>query len=192
MTNKEIFKTMFFAMILELKKEEITMTKPGSIDYLLFGSKPSRQSINIKIGNRFEKLLNEFSRKMGYPLHNLATTLIKGHQIDTLIEVNGVLEYEEQKTNAGLDSEKIKATINKINEICEALSKITKKKVKGSIFHTSVWEYSDATTYNSYYERYRKGGVSVKFMSDYFLSLGVDMSKEEYHTMWGDAGKMLS
>ena len=183
---------MFFEMILELKKEEITMTKPGSIDYLLFGSRPSTQSINIKIGNRFEKLLNEFYRIMGYPPHNLASTLIKGHQVDSLFEFDKNIIYEEQKTNAGLDSEKFKATTNKINEIREALSEITKKNVETSIFHTSVWEYSDAPTYHSYYKRYRKAGINVKFVSDYFSLIGVDMSKEEYNTMWRDAGKILS
>ena len=75
---------MFLAMILKLKDEKITMTKPGSIDYLLYGPRPSTQSVNIKIGNRLELLLNEFSEKMGFPIHKLAKTLVEGHQVDTL------------------------------------------------------------------------------------------------------------
>lgn len=191
MTNKEIFKLMFFAMILKLKDEEITMTKPGSIDYLLHGPRPSTQSVNIKIGNRLEFLLNEFSEKMGFPKHKLGKTLVEGHQVDTLFVMNECLEYEEQKTNANLDSEKIKATINKIKKIGESLRSQTKKVVRCSIFHTTIWEEFDAPEYSKAYSRYKKSGIRVKFMSDYFQSLGVEITKEEFYSMWREGGKIL-
>ena len=192
MTNKQIFRTMFLAMILKLKDEKITITKPGSIDYLLYGPRPSTQSVNIKIGNRLEFLLNEFSEKMGFPIHKLAKTLVEGHQVDTLFVMDECLEYEEQKTNANLDSEKIKATIKKINDIGESLRSETKKVVRCSIFHTTVWEEFDAPEYSSAYSRYRKSGIRVKFMSDYFQSLGVKITKEEFYSMWREGGKILS
>ena len=34
----------------KILEKEITYTKAGSISYLLYGKKPSEQSINIKIG----------------------------------------------------------------------------------------------------------------------------------------------
>jgi hypothetical protein len=192
MTNKEIFKTMLFEMILKLKNEEITMTKLGGIDYLLHGPRPSTQSVNIKIGNRLETLLNEFYEKMGFPIHKLAENLVNGHQVDTLVVMGECLEYEEQKTNANLDSEKIKATIKKIIEVGESLRLKTKKEVRCSIFHTTVWEESDAPEYSSVYSKYRKSGIRVKFMSDYFQSLGVEISKEEFYSMWREGGEILS
>jgi hypothetical protein len=192
MTNKQIFKTMFLAMILKLKDEEITMTKLGSIDYLLYGPRPSTQSVNIKIGNRLEPLLNEFSEKMGFPSHKLAKTLVEGHQVDTLFVMDECLEYEEQKTNANLDSEKIKATIKKINDIGKSLRMETKKSVRCSIFHTTVWEEVDAPEYSASYSKYKKSGIRVKFMSDYFQSLGVKMTKEEFYSMWREGGEILS
>jgi hypothetical protein len=191
-TNKQMFKTMFMDMILKLRDEKITMTKPGSIDYLLYGTRKSTQSVNIKIGNRLEPLLNEFSEKMGFPMHKLTETLVEGHQIDTLFVMDECLEYEEQKTNANLDSEKIKATIKKINEIGQSLMSETKKVVRCSIFHTTVWEEFDAPDYSSAYSSYRKSGIRVKFMSDYFQSLGVEMTKEEFYSMWREGGKILS
>lgn len=193
MTNTQIFKHMFHQMILELKNEEIPTYQLGSINYLLYGARPSNQSINIRIGNRFETLLNDFSQKVGYPAHELATQFIGGHQVDSLFELNeGTIEYDEQKMNAGLDSEKINATINKILEVTDSLLKSTGKKVIGSIFHTSVWEKNDAPKYNSYYVKYKKSGVHVKFMSDYFSSRNVEMTKEEYYSMWRNAGDLLS
>lgn len=192
MTNKQIFRTMFFAMILKLKDEKITMTKPGSIDYLLYGPRQSTQSVNIKIGNRLESLLNEFSEKMGFPIHKLGKTLVEGHQVDTLFVMGECFEYEEQKTNANLDSEKIKATIEKIIEVGESLRSETKKMVRCSIFHTTVWEEADAPEYSGPYSKYRNSGIRVKFMSDYFQTLGVEMTKEEFYSMWREAGEILS
>jgi hypothetical protein len=187
-----MFTTMFFEMILNLKNEKITMTKPGSIDHLLYGSRPSSQSVKIKIGNRLETLLNEYSEKMGHPKHKLAKNLIKGHQVDGLFIIDECFEYEEQKGNANLDSEKIKATISKIHEIGESLRESTNKEVRCSIFHTTVWEEKDAPDYSSPYSRYKKSGIRVKFMSDYFKSLGVDMTKEEFYSMWREGGRILS
>jgi hypothetical protein len=192
MTKKQIFRTMFFEMILKLKNEKITMTKLGSIDYLLYGPRPSSQSVRIKIGNRLETLLNEFSGKMGFPTHKLGKNLIDGHQVDSLFVIDECFEYSEQKTNANLDSEKIKATIKKINKIGESLSMETKKDVKCSIFHTTVWEELDAPDYSTPYSTYRKSGIQIKFMSDYFQSLGVEMTKEEFYSMWREAGEILS
>lgn len=192
MSNKKVFRKMFLEMISNLKNEEITMTKPGSIDYLLYGPRPSAQSINIKIGNRLETLLNDFSEKMGYPTHKLATTLVEGHQVDTLFVEGECFEYEEQKTNANLDSEKIKATIKKINKIGESLRMETKKMVRCSIFHTTVWEEKDAPEYSTPYSKYKKAGIRVKFMSDYFKTLGVEITKEEFYSLWREAGKILS
>ena len=44
----------------EILSEGVTKTKPGSLKYLLFGSKVSQQSLIIKIGRRFEKLFEYF------------------------------------------------------------------------------------------------------------------------------------
>ncbi len=192
MTNKEIYRTMFLEMILKLKNEEITITKPGSIDYLLYGPRPSTQSVNIKIGNRLEALLNEFSKKMGFPTHKRGKTLIEGHQVDSLFMIDDCFEYNEQKANANLDSEKIKATIEKMIEIGESLRTETKKVVTCSIFHTTVWEEMDAPEYSGPYSKFRKSGIRVKFMSDYFQSLGVEMTKEYFYSMWREGGEILS
>lgn len=191
MKKKQIYAKMVLKMSSDLKKEEMSMTKPGSISYLMKGSQPSEQSLNIKIGNRLETLHNDFSKKMGVKQHPLQKNLIKGHQIDTLYLDNDTLEYVEQKANAGLDSEKIIQTTKKILEVKEGLNIQTNIKVNASILHTTVWEESDAPNYFSYYKKYRKAGIKVKFMSDYFKLLSVDITKQEFYDLWTKAGKIL-
>lgn len=43
----------------QILKGELTLTKHGSISYLLYGEKPSEQSINIKLGHLGEFLSKE-------------------------------------------------------------------------------------------------------------------------------------
>ena len=50
----------------------------------------------------------------------------------------------------------------------------------------------DAPEYSKAYSKYRKSGIRVKFMSDYFKSLGVEMTKEEFYSMWREGGEILS
>jgi len=191
MKKKQIYAKMVLKMSSDLKKEKMSMTKPGSILYLMKGSQPSEQSLNIKIGNKLETLNNDFYKKMGVKQHHLQKNLIKGHQIDTLYLYNDTLEYVEQKANAGLDSEKMIQTIKKILEVKEGLNIQTNIKVNASILHTTVWEESDVPNYFSYYKKYRKAGIKVIFMSDYFKLLSVDITKQEFYDLWTKAGKIL-
>ncbi len=47
------------AWVDKLLQSEFTQTKPGSITHLLYGAKPSEQSINIKFGRYGEVLAKE-------------------------------------------------------------------------------------------------------------------------------------
>ena len=46
-------------LVSKIVEDGITMTLPGSLTYLLFGSNPSRQSVSIKFGKIGEKLFIE-------------------------------------------------------------------------------------------------------------------------------------
>ena len=50
----EDIKNIGIKWVEKLLKNNLTLTKPGSISYLLFGEKPSDQSISIKFGH-FDK-----------------------------------------------------------------------------------------------------------------------------------------
>ena len=42
-----------------IKKEGITYTEPGSLNYLLYGSEPSKQSLSIKMGKVGERMVQK-------------------------------------------------------------------------------------------------------------------------------------
>lgn len=189
MANKVDFEKMVLDMAQKIKNECDTKTKCGSSLYLLFGEELSTQAISVRFGNQLEILLNEFSTACG--VNHLPTGLIDGHQVDSLREIKSCLHYDEQKTNAGLDSEKIVATINKVLAVKESLMNSQNLPVVASILHSTVWEESDAPDFRTYYIRYKSAGVEVKTMNKYFSELGIEISKEEFYSIFRKAGEIL-
>lgn len=189
MTNKQLFENMVLDMAQKIKNECDTKTKCGSSLYLLFGEEISSQAISVRFGNQLEFLLNDFSTACG--IKHLSSGLIDGHQVDSLREIKSYLHYDEQKTNAGLDSEKIVATINKVLAVKESLQKTQDLPVVASILHSTVWEESDAPDFKSYYVRYKNAGVEVKTMDKYFSELEVEITKDEFYSIFRKAGEIL-
>jgi len=181
----ELFREKVLMLAKKVKEEsEITRTTYGSTTYFLFGPRISTQSVVIKFGNRFETLLNEFSTSLGINSHFNDIKQINGYQVDSLRLIGDCLDYEEQKNNPGLDSEKAPATLNKIINIKDWLTKeYPQYRVRGCIFHTMAWEEKDAPDFKVYYERYKKNGIYVKTMKEYFESLKIQITKKEYESI---------
>lgn len=192
-----VFKNLVIQLAHKIKNDpEIAYTECGSVNFFLYGRQISRQSINIKWGNEWEKLLNDFSLLCGVESHYKGIKEISGHQVDSLRLVAKVLDYEEQKTNAGLDSEKAPATLKKISELRQYLIENEKNgadvvEVRGCIFHTTVWEEIDAPKMKPYYKKYKDAGLHVKTMKEYFETLSVPMTKEEFYQIGIEAGNIL-
>ena len=101
------------------------MTEPGSITYLLYGSTPSRQSMNIKLGKLGENMIKKIILET--PHLDLLTCGVqcvdqetkKNKDLDLFWkdEKTKHIYYFEAKSNINLDSEKTPATIEKIIEI---------------------------------------------------------------------------
>ena len=197
-----VFKNLVLNLAHRIKNDsEMAYTECGSVNYFLYGRQISRQSINIRWGNEWEKLLNEFSLYCGVEPHYNGIKEILGHQVDSLRLICNNLDYEEQKTNAGLDSEKAPATLKKISEIKNNLTETELKdlienklcvQVRGCIFHTTVWEEKDADTMKPYYKKYKDAGLHVKTMKEYFESLSVPMTREQFYEIAREAGTILS
>jgi len=97
---------------------ELTLTKTGSISHLLYGEKPSEQSINIKIGRLGEFLSKELIKiNDNLVLLNCGIQKINDNNKDVDLifkdEFNKIIYYRELKGNIELDTEKLPATINK-------------------------------------------------------------------------------
>lgn len=179
-------------MAFKIRNSDITETKCGSIVYLLYGQVKSLQSLNIKFGNELEDLLNDFSKLCGLNIPYKRSHMVGSHQIDTLIIEDQYIEYREQKANTDLDTEKIESTIKKITNVSNDLKVMyPNKPIKYFVHHTTVWEEIDAPSYKSKYKEFRKGGVDIFFMKNYFEQLGVDITKEEYYTLFKDIGQII-
>jgi hypothetical protein len=189
---------LFRKKVLELSKdvklnEESTKTEYGSTTHFLYGKKKSSQSVVIKFGNGFETLLNEFSTEMGVSSHFDEIKKIGDHQVDSLRLINGCLEYEEQKNNVNLDSEKSRVTIEKINYITDQLvKKYPQYKVRGCMFHTMVWEKKDSKKLELHYKKYTKNGIHVKTMKEYFESLNIPVTKEQYEDLTNEVRSIFN
>jgi hypothetical protein len=179
-------------MAFRIKNSDITETECGSVVYLLYGKVKSIQSINIKFGNELEDVLNEFSKLCGLNIPYKRSHMIGNHQIDTLIIEEQFIEYREQKANTNLDTEKIETTIEKIIDVSNELKIMyPNKPIKYFVHHTAVWEEEDAPSYKSKYKEFRKHGVNIFFMKDYFEQLGVDITRDEYYTLFQDIGQII-
>ena len=164
-----LFVDMATDMAIKIRNSDITVTKCGSVVYLLYGKVKSLQSLNVKFGNEFEDLLNEFYRKCGYNLPHNRNHMIGEHQIDTLIIEEEFVYYREQKANINLDSEKIKSTVQKVlNVVSDLKNDNENKDIKYHVHNTTVWEENDALHDKSKYKELRKNGIEVFFMKDYF------------------------
>jgi hypothetical protein len=102
-----------------------------------------------------------------------------------------LIEYLEQKTNMDLDTEKYKVTITKIQEVQRVLSENKSIRVHAALLVTSTWEEMDVPRLKGKIQKARSKGVNVEFMKDYFLRLGVIVSKDQFYQTMSELGKIL-
>ena len=187
-----LFVEMSKQIAFKIRNSDLTETECGSVVYFLYGKVKSLQSLNIKFGNEYEDMLNEFSKKCGLNIPYRKSYQIGEHQIDTLIIEDGYVEYREQKTNIQLDTEKLKSTIDKINNISNILTETySEKTIRHFVHNTTVWEEDDAPHNKTHYSKFRNNGVNVLFMKEYFEQLDVDITKDEFYSLFIDIGQII-
>lgn len=131
------------------KEKDKTVTKPGSIKYLLFGSELSEQSLSIKMGKIGEEMVKKIiDNSKDFELLECGVQCIgidnkKNKDID-LLWINHKLKiiyYREAKGNIELDSEKLPATIDKMKEIIKTHNspKYPNYKYDVGIFNWSIY-----------------------------------------------------
>jgi hypothetical protein len=173
-----------------------TMTQHGSLPYLFLGSRKSTASIWIKIGRNFEKWFKYIVYDCGLtPLPDGIIKNVIGNKskdIDLLFmnEVDKIIYYRELKSNLELDTEKLKATYDKINKISEFLKKTYPTfKLDVSLFIWAVYSESDLPKkYNSKIKECNQNGVSVSFPSDLFELINADICQLSYEDLFKNLG----
>lgn len=143
----------------------------------------------IVIGNKLEEIIKNFIKKIGInvlPIKHMVCTNsdggIKNIQMDLVFIIDDCIHYFELKTNLNLDSEKNKATYDKINLVTEELKKIyPDKKVYGKLL--STWfSRNDVTKSNK---------INITFMEELFELIGAKISSQEYYNLMEIFGSKL-
>ena len=176
---------------------ELTYTKPGSISHLLYGEKPSEQSINIKLGR-----LGEYLSKELIKTNNKIELLVCGVQkindkkkdVDLIFknEETKTIYYRELKGNIELDTEKLPATINKCKEI-ETSLKITYPDytINCVILNWSVYNRAILTAGLSNIKSFENGGIKIDHMCEFLKIIDVVWCENDFYSYFREIGTKI-
>jgi len=178
-------------------KSELTLTKPGSISHLLFGEKPSEQSINIKMGRFGEFLVKELIKtNHKFELLNCGIQQInnKKKDVDLIFkdENNKIIYYRELKGNIELDTEKLPATITKCNEIENSLkTTYLDYTIDCGILNWSVYTRKILTAGLSNIKAFENGGIKIDHMEDFLNIINVYWNEDDYYSYFREIGTKI-
>jgi len=185
------------AWVDKLLQSEFTQTKPGSITHLLYGAKPSEQSINIKFGRYGEVLAKEL---IGYnPNIELLKCGVqkindKKKDVDLLWIDNAkkIVYYRELKGNIELDTEKLPATVNKCKEIEQSLTDTyTGFEINCGILNWSVYNREILTAGLSNIKAFEGAGIKIDHMSDFLRHVGFEWSETDFYQHFRELGEKI-
>lgn len=176
----------------------ITMTKPGSITYLLYGSTPSRQAVSIKMGKFGEKIVKLIvSKSPRLELLDCGVQCIypisqKNKDLDLLWKDDSkkIIYYREAKGNFELDSEKLPVTIEKIKEIQDTFikPKYTDYSIDIGVFNWTIYNRDALQNKLSHIKMCENKGVKVEHMEDMLKLLEFEWTQPEYEAFFKQIG----
>jgi hypothetical protein len=178
-------------------KGELTNTKPGSISHLLYGKKPSEQSINIKLGRLGEYLTKELiktNEKFEQLTCGIQNINGKKKDVDLIFKdkINKIIYYRELKANIELDTEKLQATIFKCKEIEASLEKLhTDYKINCGVLNWSVYNRKILTAGISNIKTFENGGIKIDHMEDFLKIIDVFWNEEDYYLYFREIGTKI-
>jgi hypothetical protein len=176
---------------------ELTYTKPGSISYLLYGKKPSEQSINIKMGRFGEFILKECIKlTQSFELLNCGIQQInnKKKDVDLIFkdELNKIIYYRELKGNIELDTEKLPATIVKCKEIEDSLKNTYQDyMIDCGIVNWGVYNRKILTTGLSNIRTFENGGIKIEHVEDFLKIINIHWNEDDYYSYFREIGNKI-
>lgn len=150
------------------------------------------QSQSIRFGKLFEKLLKDLIKGKGYKIineefldvYNTGSKTNKGKKdLDICFIKDDTIFYFESKLNLNLDSEKSKATDDKILEINDYLINENKNLKVVSSLITCWWEKEEGMVITT--------KTNILFMKDFLGLIGISCTKSEYYKIMFDFGKLI-
>ena len=175
-----------------------TLTKPGSLSYLMFGPQPSRQSISIKLGYFGEYLCKEIiKRNPDLSLLTCGLHLMEEKKQDIdLLWVNPskqTVYVRELKGNIELDTEKLPAMFNKIKE---TLLPFVQEKYPGhtinvGVLNWGVYSRDELTKGIKQIHACEQNGVKVDHWADFCELVDLQCTQEEYYDYMHEMGTLI-
>lgn len=198
-TNQNIdeIKQNGFKWVKKMLESNLTYTKPGSISYLLYGAKPSEQSINIKMGRHGEWLSKELIKKntnLDLLICGVQKINNKKKDIDLLFKNEGTktIYYRELKGNIELDTEKLPATISKCKEIENSLKETYPDyTINCGILNWSVYNRKILTAGLSNIKSFENGGIKIDHMGDFLEIIGMQWNEADYYNYFREIAKII-
>lgn len=163
------------------------------------------QSQSIRFGKIFEKFIKDLIKSKGYELINEELVDVYGtgsktnkgkKDLDICFKIGSspiatrwislkenTIFYFESKLNLNLDSEKSKATDDKITNIKEYLIQENKENDVFSGLITCWWEKEEGMSITT--------KTNLLFMKDFLEILDIETTKEDYYNLMSDFGKMI-
>jgi hypothetical protein len=181
----------------QMLKGDLTLTKHGSISYLLYGEKPSEQSINIKLGHLGEYLSKELIKtNSDLELLHCGVQKINNKKKDVDLIFKNIktktIYYRELKGNIELDTEKLPATINKCKEIENSLkSTYPDYVINFGILNWSVYNREVLSAGLSHIKTFEKGGVKIDHMSDLLTILNIVWNEDDFYGYFREIGNKV-
>jgi hypothetical protein len=181
----------------EMLKGELTLTKAGSISHLLYGEKPSEQSINIKFGRLGEFISKEFIKaNENLELLHCGVQKIndKKKDVDLIFrnKETKTIYYRELKGNIELDTEKLPATINKCKEIEQSLQTTHPDyAINCGVLNWSVYNRQILTAGLSNIRAFENGGIKIDHMGDFLQIVDIDWKEEDFYSYFRELGKKI-
>jgi hypothetical protein len=182
----------------KMLEDEITYTKLGSVSYLLYGKRPSEQSVNIKIG-RFGEFISKELIKINGKLNLLSCGVqkinCKKKDVDLIFknEEKKIMYYRELKGNIELDTEKMTATIEKCEEIKSSLeAKYPDFVVDFGILNWSVYDRNMSIAGITNIKKFENSGVKINHMKDFLNIIDVVWTEDDYYLYFREIGKKIS
>ena len=187
-------------LVAQIIKSGVTTTHPGSINHLLWGPQPSRQSVVIRfgrVGEEISKQIISSCPKLELLVCGVRDLGDKRADVDLawLDSERHILYYRELKGNIEMDTEKVPAMLHKINHRVKPYFNETYPGyvINCGVLNWSVYSPEDMPRKNQRkFTDWKEQGVQLDTFSDFLSLVGFTWERQDFTNYWLELGSMIN
>ena len=167
----------------------------------MFGSEPSEQALSIKMGKVGEEMIKKIIIETdnlelltcGVQCIDLNTGKNKDLDLVWINNTTKTIYYREAKGNLELDSEKLPATIDKINEIITThiSPNYPDYTIDIGVFNWSIYNRNHLKKGLAQIKKCEQKGIKVEHPEDLFRLLNFRWNEADYYSFFRKVGKFF-